>query len=79
MTPTSTTERLLLWWLRRFYRSLFGALGLGFGLLWALLGLRRALLVGAVALLGYLVGKWMDDGRPDMGLSARLRRLFDEP
>ena len=79
MTPTSTTERLLLWWLRRFYRSLFGALGLGFGLLWALLGLRRALLVGAVALLGYLVGKGMDDGRPDMGLSARLRRLFDEP
>jgi hypothetical protein len=79
MTPTSTTERLLLWWLRRFYRSLFGALGLGFGLLWATLGLRRALLVGAVTLLGYLVGKWMDDGRPDMGLSARLRRLFDEP
>ncbi|HXB97654.1 MAG TPA: DUF2273 domain-containing protein [bacterium] len=79
MTPTSTTERLLLWWLRRFYRTLFGALGLGFGLLWAVLGLRRALLVAALALLGYLAGKWMDDGRPDMGLSARLRRLFDEP
>jgi hypothetical protein len=79
MTPASTTERLLLWWLRRFYRILFGALGLGFGLLWAVLGLRRALLVGAVRALGYLVGKWMDEGRPDRGLSARLRRLFDEP
>jgi hypothetical protein len=79
MTPTSTTERLLLWWLRRFYRILFGTLGLGFGLLWAVLGLRRALLVAAVAVLGYLLGKWMDDGQPGMGLSARLRRLFDEP
>jgi hypothetical protein len=79
MTPTSTTERLLLWWLRRFYRTLFGALGLGFGLCWALLGLQRALLVGAVTVLGYLAGKWMDDGRPDMGLSARFRRFFDEP
>lgn len=80
MTQGSMLERLLVWLLRRFYRVLLGLLGLGFGLLWAVLGLPRALLVTAVALLGYLAGKWMDEGRPDGGISSRIRRwFFDGP
>lgn len=75
---SSTGERLLAWLLGRFYRFALGALGLGFGLLWATFGLGKALLVAALAVLGWLGGKWLDEGRPDAGLSRRLRRFFDE-
>ena len=78
MTPAGTAERLLLWALRRFYRLAFAALGLGFGLLWATLGLGRALLVAALGLLGYLVGKWADEGHPDAGFSRRWRAWFHQ-
>ena len=76
MTPAGTSERLLLWALRRFYRLFFAALGLGFGLLWATLGLSKALLVAALMLLGYLVGKWFDEGHPDAGLGRLWRSWF---
>lgn len=69
--------RLLAWLLGRFYRVLLAALGLGFGLLWAAFGLRKALLVSALAALGWLVGKWRDEGGPDAGLRFWLRRFFD--
>jgi uncharacterized membrane protein len=74
----SSAQRLLAWVLGRFYRLALGLLGLGFGLLWATLGLGKALLVTALAVLGWLAGKWLDEGRPDAGLSRRVRRLFDE-
>jgi hypothetical protein len=70
-------ERLLAWFLGRFYRFLLGTLGLGFGILWALFGLRKALLVGALAVLGWLMGKWLDEGGPVSGLRVWLRRLLD--
>jgi hypothetical protein len=70
-------ERLLAWFLGRFHRLAFGALGGGFGLLWVCLSLSKALLVAALLVLGYLIGKWVDEGRPDGGLSSRLRRLLD--
>jgi hypothetical protein len=70
-------ERLLAWFLGRLHRFLFGALGMGFGLLWVCLSLGKALLVLATLVLGYLIGKWMDEGRSDFGISSRLRRMFD--
>ena len=74
----TTGGRLLAWLLGRFYRMALGLLGLGFGLLWATLGLGKAMLVMSLAVLGWLVGKWLDEGRPDAGLSRRWRRFFDE-
>ena len=76
MTPAGTAERLLLWALRRFHRLWFSMLGLGFGLLWAMLGLSKAMLVAALTMLGYLVGKWFDEGHPDGGLGRRWRAWF---
>ena len=74
----SSAQRLLAWVLGRFYRLALGGLGLGFGLLGATLGLGKALLVTALAVLGLLAGKWLDEWRPDSGLSRRRRRLVDE-
>lgn len=71
-------ERLLAWLLGRFHRLSFAALGGGFGLLWVCLSLGKALLVLALAVLGYLIGKWTDEGRPDGGLARRLRRMVEE-
>lgn len=76
MSESSLAERVLVWALRRLYRFLFALLALGFGLLWVWVGLAKALLVAALTLLGYLVGKWLDEGRPDGGLSSRIRRFF---
>lgn len=73
----SLGERLLVWLLGRFYRFLFAALGAGFGLLWAAFGLGMALVISALTVLGFLVGKWVDEGRPDRGLSSWLRRFID--
>jgi hypothetical protein len=70
------SERLLAWILGRFYRFSFAAFGLGFGLLWVCLSLSKALLVLALVVLGYLIGKWTDEGRPDGGMGSRLRRLL---
>jgi uncharacterized membrane protein len=44
--------------------------------LWAIFGLRRALLVLMLAVLGFYIGKWIDEGRPDGGLLRFLRRYF---
>lgn len=68
---------LLAWLLGRFWRLLFGGLFLLFGLLWAFFGLSKALLVAALAVLGFLFGKWLDEGRPDAGLFRALQRFFD--
>jgi hypothetical protein len=71
-------KELLAWLLGRFYRVLFGALGAAFGLLWAAFGLQRALLVLLCAVLGWLLGKWRDEGGPDRGLRAAWRRWTSE-
>lgn len=68
---------LLAWLLARFHRLAYAALGLGLGLLWAAFGLRRALVVAALAWLGWLLGKWRDEGGPEAGLRALWRRLGD--
>ena len=77
MRSACFVPRLLAWALARFYRALFAALALGFGLLWAAFGLGMATVVALLTLLGYLVGKWVDEGRPDAGLSRALRRFID--
>ncbi len=48
------------------------------GVLSAWVGTAVVMLVTALAVLGWLAGKWLDEGRPDAGLSRRVRRLFDE-
>jgi hypothetical protein len=68
---------LLAYLLARFYRLLYASLGLGFGLLWSAFGLRQALLVAALTLLGWLLGKWRDHGGPDAGLRHAWRHFFD--
>ena len=74
----SELKPILVWLLGRFYRLAFALAATAFGLLWAFVGLRRALLVLAMAVLGWLLGKWVDEGRPGPGLLHWLRRLFDE-
>lgn len=68
---------LAAWFLARFYRFFYAALGAAFGLLWAAFGLRHALLVLALGSLGWLLGKWRDHGGPDAGLRRALRNFFD--
>jgi hypothetical protein len=70
-------ERLLAYGLGRFWRFLFALLFSVFGILWACFGLPKALLVAALALLGFLFGKWLDEGRPNAGLFRALRRFLD--
>jgi hypothetical protein len=76
-TEGSLNERLWAWFLGRFWRFLFCLLFAGFGVLWACFGLGRALLVAALAVLGFLFGKWLDEGKPNAGLFRALRRFFD--
>jgi hypothetical protein len=70
-------ERLWAWGLGRFWRIFFAALFAGFGILWACFGLAKALLVAILTLLGFLFGKWLDEGKPNAGLFRALRRFFD--
>lgn len=70
-------ERLLTYLLGRVYRVSYGLLGLALGLLWATFGLRKALLISALALLGWLLGKWRDHGGPDASLRRLLRRWLE--
>ncbi len=63
--------------LRYFWRLVFGATGLVLGLLWATFGLVKTLLIVAMVILAWLLGKWMDEGRPDAGLFRALRRFMD--
>jgi hypothetical protein len=71
------TERLWAYFLGRFWRFLFAVLFALFGILWAFFGLGKALLVAALALLGFLFGKWLDEGKPNAGLFRALRRFLD--
>jgi hypothetical protein len=73
----SMNERLWAYFLGRFWRFLFAVLFGAFGVLWALFGLPMALLVAALSLLGFLFGKWLDEGKPNAGLFRALRRFFD--
>ena len=73
----SLNERLWAYGLGRFWRIFFGLLFAAFGILWAFFGLGKALLVGALALLGFLFGTWLDEGKPNAGLFRALRRFFD--
>ena len=70
-------QAFLIFLLRNFWRIVFGLLGLGFGLSWAIFGLIRTLFIIMLGLLGFYIGKWMDEGRPDGGLFRFLRRYFD--
>lgn len=73
----SVNDRLWAYVLGRFWRFFFAALFSAFGVLWALFGLGMALLVAALGLLGFLFGKWLDEGKPNAGLFRALRRFFD--
>ena len=70
-------QAFLIFLLRNFWRIVFGTLGLAFGLSWAIFGLFRTLFILMLGLLGFYIGKWMDEGRPDGGLFRFLRRYFD--
>lgn len=72
----SDLKPILTWFLGRFYGISLALAGAGFGLLWALLGLHKALLVFLLAALGWLTGKWLDEGAPGPGFLHWLRRLF---
>ena len=74
---SSLNERLWSYVLGRFWRLLFAGLFGAFGILWALFGLGSALLIAGLALLGFLFGAWLDEGRPNAGLLRALRRFFD--
>ncbi len=56
------------WLLGNFWRLVLGFLGLGLGLCLAIFGVKRTLLIICLGLLGFLVGKWLDEGRPGGGL-----------
>ncbi len=73
----SLNERLWAYGLGRFWRIFFGSVFAGFGVLWALFGLGKALLVAALTILGFLFGKWLDEGKPNAGLFRALRRFLD--
>jgi hypothetical protein len=70
-------QNFLIFLFRNFWRILFAAAGLAFGLSWAIFGLTRTLFILMLGLLGFLLGKWMDEGRPNGGLLRLLRRYFD--
>lgn len=70
-------QRLAAYLLARFYRLLYALIGAAFGLLWSAFGLRQALLVAALTLLGWLLGKWRDHGGPDAGLRNAWHRFFN--
>jgi hypothetical protein len=70
-------ERLWAYVLGRFWRIFFGVIFAIFGICWACFGLGMALLIAALAVLGFLFGKWLDEGKPDAGLFRALRRFMD--
>lgn len=70
-------QNFIIFLLRNFWRILFSAFGLAFGLSWAIFGLTRTLFILMMGLLGFYIGKWMDEGRPNGGLLRFLRRYFD--
>jgi uncharacterized membrane protein len=71
------SQPFLVFLLRNFWRIVVGLAGLTFGLSWAIFGLRRTIFILLMGLLGFYIGKWMDEGRPDGGLFRFLRRYFD--
>lgn len=64
--------------LRRFWRIVFTALFFAMGLLWAVFGLTKAVVIICLALLGFYLGKWIDEGRPDGGVFRFLNRLLND-
>jgi uncharacterized membrane protein len=70
-------QGLLVFFLRNFWRLLFSALGLCLGLLWAIFGLKKTLLIFCVGGLGFYFGKWLDEGRPNGGVFRFLRKYLD--
>jgi hypothetical protein len=71
-------EQLLRLIVANFWRLLLALLLFLLGLLFAIFGWAKALLILALTLLGYLVGKWMDEGRPTAGMARRLRDRLEE-
>ena len=67
----------LSWLLANFWRMALGLLGLGLGLSVALFGVRKTLLILGLGVLGFLIGKWMDEGRPGGGLLRDFNRQDD--
>ena len=70
-------ERLWAFGLGRLWRFLFSVFFATFGVLWACFGLGKAVLVVLLAVLGFLLGKWLDEGKPNAGLFRALRRFLD--
>jgi uncharacterized membrane protein len=71
-------QELLIALLRRFWRLVLALAFLALGLLWAVFGLSKAVVIVCLALLGYYLGKWIDEGRPDGGVFRLLNRLFND-
>ncbi len=67
------TRALLLLFLKNFWRLVLATFALGLGLLWAVFGLGKTVVILAVVLLGYFLGKWIDEGGPPRD----VRRYFD--
>lgn len=70
-------QELVVFFLRNFWRLLFSALGLCFGLLWAIFGVKKTLVILCVAGLCFYFGKWLDEGRPGRGVFRFLRKYLD--
>ena len=70
-------QGLLVFFLRNFWRLLFSLLGLGLGLLWAVFGLKKTLVVLCLAALCFYFGKWLDEGRPNGGIFRFLRKYLE--
>lgn len=70
-------ERVLRLVLDNFWRLTLAALMFGLGLIYAIFGLTDTLVILALTLLGWLLGKWRDEGRPTAGLARRIKRGLD--
>jgi len=63
--------------LGNFWRLVVALLCFGLGVLWAIFGWQRTLVILAVTALGWMAGKWLDDGRPTAGIARKLKRSID--
>ena len=70
-------QGLLVFLLRNFWRLLFSALGFCLGLLWAIFGFKKTLLILCVSGLCFYFGKWLDEGRPNGGIFRFLRKHLE--
>lgn len=70
-------QGVLVFILRNFWRLLLGLLGLCGGLVWAIFGVKKTLVILCVAGLCFYLGKWIDEGRPGGSLFRFLRKYLE--